>query len=198
MSEMHLVNNGNRLPGGYTKLTGEFYIDEGELWLSYQKAHHTFDNFPEEIKTIIREDMEANPAAVAELIDNWGLLDERSQTIQYLACRYGAFDGSPDIIDGKLQAPEHVSCGRRETCKSQGKLCGSIQLKYGNLTIHEVRTLTEVGNGLLDKEIADKYNISQHTVRHQKDSICRKSGIERKPAMVGLAYMLGLVKVELR
>lgn len=198
MSNLHLVDNGGRLPGGYNNTTGEFYIDGGELWLSYQKAHHNYDTFPEEIKSIVREDMEQNPIALAELVDEWNLLDEKSQTTQYLACRYGAFDGSPDIIDGKLQVPEHVACGIRETCKSQGKLCGSIQLKHGNLTVHEVRTLTEVGNGLLDKEIADKHNISVHTVRHQKDSICRKSGLERKPAMVGLAYMLGLVTVELK
>lgn len=81
MSNLHLVNNGSRLPGGYTNSTGEFYIDGGDLWLSYQKAHHNYDTFPEEIKNIVREDMEQNPIAVAELVDEWGLLDDKSQTI---------------------------------------------------------------------------------------------------------------------
>lgn len=195
---MNLVDFNQRVPAGLLDDgTGEFYISEDEMWLSYRKQQYKFDEFPSEVLEIIYNDMANEPLAVGCLVEDFKLLDLKSQTRQYLACRHGGFDCAADLTsDGKLTPSEYVDCGRRGgVCKSEGKLCTSILLKNGKLTAMEILTLTDVGAGLLDKEIADKRGISEHTVRHQKDSICRKSGLERKPALVGLAFKLGLVSI---
>lgn len=195
---MNLIDFNQRIPAGLLNDgTGEFYINNNEMHLSYRTHQFTFDDFPAHINDLVDADMDQHPIAVGCLIDNFNLLDQKSQRRQYLACRHGGFDNQPDITaDGKLTPSEYVDCGKRGgQCKSEGKLCTSILLPHGKLTEREIMVLTDIGSGLLDKEIAAKREMSEHSVRHLKDSIARKSGLqnERKTALVGLAYKLGLV-----
>lgn len=193
MSNLNLIDQNQNLPAGMVDSSVEFFLYNDEVHCQTEGVTYSFENFPERIISVVSDDMEKNPKAIASLID-WGFEDSASQMRQYIACRHGGHDNNADIsVDGEIQPAEYVNCGRRGICPYEGKLCTSIVLKHGTLTKSEILVLIEVAEGLLDKEIADKLNISSHTVRHHKDSICRKSGIERKPGIVGLAYKLGLV-----
>jgi len=193
MSNLHLVDNNQSLPAGMIDTSVEFFLHSEEVHCQTQGKTFAFDDFPTRVVDIMSEDMAQNPKAVACLID-WGFEDIATQLRQYIACRHGGHDNNADIcVDGKVQPSEYVACGRRGTCPYEGKLCTSIVLKNGTLSKSEILVLIDVAEGLLDKEIADKRNISIHTVRHHKDSICSKGGLERKPMMVKLAVQLGLV-----
>jgi DNA-binding NarL/FixJ family response regulator len=63
----------------------------------------------------------------------------------------------------------------------------------GSFTKIQIDVLTLIGKGYTDKEIADKLCISIHALRHRKDSISLKAGIERKRQLSALAQKLGLV-----
>jgi DNA-binding CsgD family transcriptional regulator len=156
-----------------------------------------FNDFPDFVKSAVRKDMSANPTKVAALV-KWGLLDEDSQMRQYLFCLYGGHDDNPDICeDGTLQPSEYVDCGRRcGKCEFEGILCNSLQVQYGVLSSQEIKTLILIGNNAKDNEIAESLFVSKHTVRYYKDEIMRKAGFEneRKTALVGLAFKLGLVR----
>jgi DNA-binding CsgD family transcriptional regulator len=190
---MNLVDHNQRIPGGIIDKSVEFFLYENEVMCMHDGNKYSFDDFPAEIIEIVNQEMAKDDVAIASLVD-WGMVDLNSQMRQYIACKWGGYDSNPDICTtGKIQPAEYVECGRRDICKYQGKLCTSIKVQNGLLTKNEIDVLKGIGEFLLDKEIADKLFISEHTVRHRKDSICRKSGLERKPALVGLAFKLGLV-----
>jgi len=192
---MNLVDHNQVIPAGLIDTSVEFFLHEGEVNCMYNGQRYKFDDFPAAVIDPINEDLGENPEAGSCLVD-WGKTDLQSQLRQYIACRHGGYDSRPDIcVDGKIQPAEFVNCGRRGSCPYEGRLCTAIQVSEDSyLNQEELKTLRLIGEEHLDKEIADKLNISIHTVRHRKDSIAKKANLERKPALVGLAYRLGLVK----
>lgn len=193
-----LTDHSQKLPGGSVDASGEFFVHDGEMYVRTKGITYSFDQFPQYIKDMVSDDMDKNPSKVAALV-KWGLLDLYSQMRQYLFCLYGGHDDNPDFDEnGVLQQTEYVDCGRRcgaNKCKFEGELCNSIVVKNGILNSKEIAVLKMIAEGYLDKEIAATLFISDQTVRYYKDSLCKKSGLERKPALSGLAYMLGLIKL---
>jgi len=191
--KLNLVDHSKVTPSVLMDTSVEFFLNNEKLYCVTDGQRYEFDEFPVWVVETMNLDMAANPKAIECLID-WGFEETGPQMKQYIACRHGGYDERPDICaDGTVQTSEYVACGLRGQCKYEGKLCTSLQLKNGSLTRREIEVLIEVANALLDKEIADKLCMSEHTVRHHKDNISRKSGLVRKNALVGLAYKLGLV-----
>jgi len=60
------------------------------------------------------------------------------------------------------------------------------------LTPKEYEVLTYLITGLLNKQIADKLNIVEHTVKIHKRSICEKFGVKSVPEIIHIAYQAGL------
>ena len=61
------------------------------------------------------------------------------------------------------------------------------------LTPKEYEVLTYLITGLLNKQIADKLNIVEHTVKIHKRSICEKFGVKSVPEVIHIAYQAGLI-----
>ena len=61
------------------------------------------------------------------------------------------------------------------------------------LTSKEYEVLTYLITGLLNKQIADKLNIVEHTVKIHKHSICEKFGVRSVPEIIHIAYQAGLL-----
>jgi DNA-binding CsgD family transcriptional regulator len=190
---MNFVDNKQVLPPGLLDNATEFFIHEHEIKCLYKGSVLSFKDFPAEVITTIDNDMAANPKAMKALCD-WDITDPDERMRQYIACRFGGFDNSPDICaDGKIQPAEYVDCGRRGICAYEGKLCSSIVLANGVLTKREIEVLRQIGLGLLDKEICDILNITQDTLRTHKDNLCLKSGVQRKAGLSILAFQYKLI-----
>ena len=61
------------------------------------------------------------------------------------------------------------------------------------LTPKEYEVLTYLITGLLNKQIADKLNIVEHTVKIHKRSICEKFVVKSVPEIIHIAYQAGLL-----
>jgi FixJ family two-component response regulator len=61
------------------------------------------------------------------------------------------------------------------------------------LTPKEYEVLTYLITGLLNKQIADKLNIVEHTVKIHKRSICEKFGVKSVPEIIRIAFEAGLL-----
>jgi FixJ family two-component response regulator len=61
------------------------------------------------------------------------------------------------------------------------------------LTPKEYEVLTFLVAGLLYKQIADKLNIVEHTVKIHKRSICEKLGVKSVPEIIHIAYQARLL-----
>ena len=63
------------------------------------------------------------------------------------------------------------------------------------LSSREIEILTGVAQGLLNKEIASKYNISIHTVITHRKNIARKTGIKTIAGLTAYAILNNLIEV---
>lgn len=181
------------LPPGLMDNAAEFYTYQQEIWCLYKSKNYLYIDFPAEILSLIDADMSKNPKALKALYD-LDITDEDERRKQYIACRFGRFDGAPDIsVEGVVLNPEYVDCGMRGICPHEGKLCSSIVLKNGTLTPREIEVLRHIGNDLLDKEICDVLQMANDTLRTHKDKISLKNGSTRKSALAKLAYKYNLI-----
>ena len=60
------------------------------------------------------------------------------------------------------------------------------------LTPKEYEVLTYIITGMLNKQVADKLNIVEHTVKIHKRCICEKFGVKSVPEIIHIAYQAGL------
>jgi DNA-binding NarL/FixJ family response regulator len=67
--------------------------------------------------------------------------------------------------------------------------------RKGKLTVREREVITLVGEGLRNKQIADRLCISESTVRHHLTSIFEKLGVADRLELLIFAYQNGMAKV---
>ena len=69
---------------------------------------------------------------------------------------------------------------------------GQESLTLGSLTQREVEVLTQIGAGLSNAEIADKFRISQATVKTHVNRLLAKTGTRDRAQLVAYAFREGL------
>lgn len=70
-----------------------------------------------------------------------------------------------------------------------------FQLDVDSLTARELEVVKMIGEGLKNKNIAERLTISEATVRHHLSSIYGKIGVEDRLNLVIFAYQKGLIKL---
>lgn len=126
-------------------------------------------------------------------LDDMGIikLDERRN--KWMLCNQSSLDHVADYSPvSKTLAREVVPCKERGRCKQEGTLCLTLSQSTG-LTTREIETLTNIGLGLLDKEIAYKMGISENTVSVHTKHLREKTGCQRKAELAIRAKDLNLV-----
>lgn len=189
----YLSDLNQQLPGGLVDESAEFFIHQDDIKCLYQGKVHLYDEIPAHIMDAVEADMMAHPKAL-EALAKWDITDADAQIRQYIYCRFGGFDGNPDISsDGKAHHREYFNCGKRGECPFEGKLCPSLKVANGELSKREIDVLRLIGLGRMDKEICEELGIALDTLRSHKDNIKLKTGQERKTAQGVLAHRLGII-----
>ncbi len=83
------------------------------------------------------------------------------------------------------QVPWHRSACSQEAAEEE----------HNELSDREEEVLVQVARGLLNKEIADKLNISINTVITHRKNITRKTGIKTVPGLTVYAILRGLIDI---
>jgi DNA-binding CsgD family transcriptional regulator len=106
---------------------------------------------------------------------------------KFIACRYGNYDNTPDLIDGK---PIHDApkCSEMDTCKGFGKVCKIP----GGLSKKEYLIVREIARGLLDKEIAQHCNVELSTIRTFLSRIREKLNVNNRNEIASWAHSLNI------
>ena len=190
---IRIANINEKLPAGLADKSVEFYIHEGDIFCLHGGKTYPFSDIPTHILDKVKADMMANKSAL-KAMNTWGIQNDSDKLKQYIACRYGAFDQTPDMTeDGVMRPSEYVDCGRRGQCPNEGKLCSAIAVKNGFLNKKEITVLKYMGAGLLDKEIYMAMEISDNSLRYYKDRIRLKTGLLSKTSFAVLAHQLNLL-----
>lgn len=186
------MQNANILPAGLMDKNVEFFNHGPNVHASYNGSVVHVKDLPMNIKAIIEADMDNNPLAYTAAID-FGKTNALDAMEQYIWCRFGGFDKVPDLLDGKMHEPEYHECGKRGSCKYEGKLCSAIKVENGFLTKREIEILQMIARGFEDKIIADKLGIATKTINAHKSNISLKTGLHNKVEMGVYASKKGLI-----
>jgi len=184
------------LPAGLLDSNFEFFNDPSNPERCYCLTNgrvYRVNDSPCNVLTAIDYDIANHPVKMEALV-SLGYETLEAQREKYCSCCFGAFDGLADAIGGVLQHSEYWPCPMRGTCPVEGLLCDGLLVGDGKaLTRREIDVLIEVSKCLLNKEIADKLNISEETVKVHTKRIYEKSGLANKMDLMKLAQQKNLI-----
>jgi len=190
-----MLNNRKhpKLYAGIADKGVEFFINRNDIWCFHAgKIYKGYENIPEHIIEMVRQDMLKHPEALKSLAE-WENLSEDDYVRQYIYCRFGGMDEEPDIDkEGKINYTEYFDCGLRGKCKYEGRLCCTIKVDQGHLTKTELKVLKRIT--LLDKEIASELYVSIDTISSHLQSIRAKTGLANKVELAVFAHKKGLIE----
>jgi len=175
--------NESKIPAGILDNNIEFFADNGRIVFLQHGALHGFDELDTFSAAKLREEMDLREEVHQSLLE-MGILNPIQQLKQYISCNYGGFDSRADISENGISYKEYWDCGQRGQCKWEGRLCNAIKAINGVLTLREIQVIKLVAQDLADKEIADKLQISIHTVAIHRSHIEHKIGAHSK---IGIA-----------
>ncbi|WP_207425962.1 response regulator transcription factor [Pedobacter sp. SYSU D00535] len=181
----------NKILPGLVDSAVEFFVDQHEVKCVHDGRTYSFENFPEWIIELVKEDMLQHPEAIKALA-SWENLHESEHVRQYIYCRFGGLDNDADIdVDRGIHYAEYFDCGLRGSCKYEGKLCCSVQVSNGYLTKTEIEILKRISKA--NKLIADELCISCETVNSHIQNIMKKTGLAGKVELAIFATKKGMI-----
>ena len=182
------------LPPGLTDSSVEFFADREGMNCLTNGQRHTWDTIPSRIIEMVENNLLDNPEAIAGLIQ-MGHETRDGKLQQYAFCRFGGFDGNPDITPaGEILHTEYVECGNRGSCRFEGVVCASIRVGNDFLTKQEINVLKKVASGKPNKAIAAELFISEETVSSHNQNIQRKLSVSCKVEMAIWAVKRNIVE----
>jgi DNA-binding NarL/FixJ family response regulator len=92
------------------------------------------------------------------------------------------------------QLVEVIAVGERPEVSGPGSVGAASRPSAAGLTPREIEVLTEIGRGLSNAEIADKFCLSDTTVKTHVNHLLAKTGMRDRAQLVGYAFRLGLVR----
>jgi len=191
---MNLTKIKQHLPPGLEDNSVEFYVHDNCIKCLHKGVKYSWGEFPEWIINRIEEDMLEHPEAIKALVA-WDIQDRDEMIRHYIICRFGGFDGNPDISDsGEIDYVEYFECGRRGNCSQEGKLCSAIKVGEEFLTRQEIKVLKKIAAGKANKIIAAELFISEETVSSHNQNIQRKLGVSSKLEMIPWAIKRNIVE----
>lgn len=133
-------------------------------------------------------------AKASKALDEMGLTSDEARMEQFLLCRYGGFDNTPDFEDGKLGEGDYWPCPQRGNCRHEFKLCSPVTGANGEaLTQRELQLLRLLASDFSDKMIASELKISEKTVEAHLANLRAKTGSSTSKGLVRFAIQKNIL-----
>lgn len=163
----------NNIPAGLTDNNIEVYLHNDKLSaLSNGNSVNYFD-LPYILRKPFITELNNDKQAIQCLQNHFNISTPNKMEHQFVSCRYGALDKTPDLSNGKLQA-DAPHCNRIATCQGFNIICKVPKGANGTLSRSEFMVARFVAQGLQDIEIASELNIKVPTVRTHLSRIREK------------------------
>ena len=172
----------------------EFFLTNDKLMVVHNGSTTDFESAPLEVLDILNADLERNPLAETAL-DLLGIHDPIERLRKYAECRYGAYDETPDFLNGKPQPNDEVIiCQLRSQCPANGKLCVDRPRleNLERLSQREIEVVKYLGDGLTTQQIADKMFVCDAAIRQHIMKLKHKLDIATHAGLGVWASKIGL------
>ena len=182
------------IPAGILDDNLEIFALNNLAWAFYKGELLPVAKLPSEIYEKLIEHMISHKDAVT-CLHRMGLTDINKMLEQFLVCRYGALDGTPDFEKSKENfTPEYHDCGKRGNCPYEFVLCDRVKIKTEKgevfLTRKEVEIVKLIASGNTDVQTADRAVIALNTLLSHKKNIYSKLGVQSQAQLTLLAVII--------
>lgn len=174
----------------------ELVVIDGKLF-QLKIEYISADNFNHDLIAFLKRQLAEDSDAQEGLIKMHRTAEDWEQ---FGICRYGGFDNKPDFnIDSGETTHDFYDCPLRGSCPGEGLVCKSIICGIDEVTgdtiiinAAEIRVLKLMSQDLTDIMIADKLDISEHTVRKHLANLRLKLNMHSKQALTRWAMERGI------
>lgn len=180
----------NKLPAGLFKGT-EIFVEDYEIYAMYQGQCMAFENLPSMEKRAFLNEYLLDKEGQKFIKEKLGVTGFESGFKQWLYCKFGAMDGEPDLLNGKITPDKFNSACHRKDCPGRGVFCGQAS----GLKSHDVETLHEVVTGYPVKQIADHLNLSDAAVKSRIEKLKERMEVPNTAALAAKSAGLGICPV---
>lgn len=181
------------IPAGILDSNVELFANGKQLMAIHNGEIMPFRKMPMPILRIFIDDMLSNTEAII-CLNKMGLNSITKMLEQYCWCRFGGFDGVPDLLKDKVNLTcEYWDCGKRGDCPYQFILCDKVTICDAQLTKKQVEIVKLIATGKPDKIICDEANVTYYTLTTHKKNIYAKLGTHSQAEITALAYKHNLI-----
>lgn len=162
------------IPSGLLDSNIEFFSQDGELFSIQDGTRYQFPHMPVKHLDFLEQvylDDTTGQKTVEHLIPT-------NRVKVYSICRFGGCNSTPDAtsVGDCMDNAEYFDCGIRGNCPHEGKRCKEIVAERGVISPRQLEIMKLVAEGLFNKEIADRLQISENTVANHLANIFDKLG----------------------
>lgn len=137
-----------------------------------------------------------NPTTLQNRFNQFIKLKQNNPEISWIALIYSYFDNeSLNKFDDKISITEPSQQIIQKLLRTTNQLKNTSDSKVSELTEREIDILGQLLKGLSNKEIADKLNISIHTVISHRKNITEKTGIKSLPGLTIYAISKKIIDI---
>lgn len=182
-----------RIPSGLIGKGTESFTLNQEPYTIFGGQTYCFPTTPSCRVSLYADHMRANPKGERAMEKMTGSKDLMVKTKQWMMCRFGGMDNTPDIDENNnIQAAEYVPCSKRGTCPFEGEGCSTIEVAEGVFLSKAELAVVRLCNHP-EKIIADILFISTETVKNHIANSKKKAGIPSSKELVHWATINGII-----
>lgn len=165
----------------------EIYLHENHLRVLQNGKRSEYVDLPDQKRELFRKEM-SEGKNVIESLRLMGCRSAEEMEITFVGCRFGAINGTPDLIAFKV-IPDAPNCEKIGHCPGYGYVCRIPD----NLTRKEYEVARFIGMGKLDKEICILLDIALPTERTYIERISEKLHLNNRLEIALWAQNLGII-----
>lgn len=187
------MNLLERIPGGLIGKATETFAVNDEPYTIYGGKIYQFDTTPKSRIELYKDHMKENQKGEKAMEAITGSKDDFVKTKQWMLCRFGGMDNTPDIDEyNVIQEAEYVPCPKRGSCPFEGIGCCTVEVSRGVFLSKAELAVIRLVN-LPDKNIADTLFISTETVKNHIQNIRKKINAPSKIEVAIWAVIKGII-----
>lgn len=187
------MNSVQRRTAGMIGKGTETFAIGNEPFTIYEMKIYPFESTPKSRIALYKEHMHNNPKGELAMEGLTGSKDPLAKTKQWMVCRFGGMDNTPDIDENNvIQEAEYVPCAKRGSCPFEGIGCCTIEVSKGVFLSKAELAVVRLIN-LPDKNIADELFICTETVKTHIQNIRKKINRPSKIEVAIWATIKGII-----
>ena len=177
----------SKIPAGIF-LGTELFSCDGKMYAISYGVRMSFEDLPGSDKRSFIEMYIEDKEGQDFIRKHFGITGFEAGFKKWLFCKFGALDGEPDSINGRVTPDTFNSACVKTNCPGRGKFCGFLSGVKG----YELETIHALKAGKTASQIADSLSLSVPAVKSRIERLKEKFQVVNVAALIATVTELGI------